>query len=108
MNGERKILEVHFENGEIWHIDAHIVAHTYAQYHAARDDKKGYIKDYDSAYKSEYTFIMNRPDELVDYAQFNMNWSDFEGYASHINNPDKIKYQKAWRNALVIATKFKG
>lgn len=99
MNIENKILEICFVNGEIWQIDAHIIAHTRATYYAEKDIQDGSATDFDTVYKQEYEHALDDHADLIDYAKNNMDWEDFEGYRTQVNTPQDANYSNEWRNA---------
>jgi hypothetical protein len=80
----RKRLHVTMPDGSEWAIDAELVAESRARYYAN-----------DGALAS--TAVDN--DDLIDWAQNNMNWEDVMTSAVMVVTPDShVDYQEGWVN----------
>lgn len=85
-----KVIQIKFENGEIYQIPAHIIADHRSKYYAKTDK--------DTTYKEEYDYVMEDEEELIDWAQNNMNWVDVKEHAKQIKNEEDFDYQSGWVN----------
>ena len=69
-------IEVRFENGEIYHIPAEVIAKMRTEYYAEKD---GFLPE-SQEWKEEFEQSMDSY-ELKDWIQNNCNWSDVRDYA---------------------------
>ena len=85
-----KYLRVHMPDGTIWEVEAG---------HIAIDRAKYYEKLEPGCYHGEYLFTLEDEDELLDWAQNNMNWSDVEEHAKMVGRDEESSnYQEGWVN----------
>lgn len=71
------IVVIKFTNGDVFHIDAAIVANDRTEYYMQVDG----ITDRNSKEWAEEMQQSMKESELYDWIQNNMNWSDIEPYA---------------------------
>lgn len=94
-----KHIEITFPNGEVWRIPAQVVAEDRARYFSELDFKRGHAADKELAFQAELRFALRHNDELVDYLQNNMDWTDVQVYAVRVFSPEAYNYAEAFDEA---------
>lgn len=84
-----KKLRVTMPDGSEWDVPAEIIAKNKAEH---------YYNEGDEDFKEEYEFTLSDNEELIDWAENNMNWEDVKQYALQIKGPGELDYQKGWVN----------
>ena len=85
-----KIIELTFEDGEVWQIPLDIIANHRADYYQSKGEP-------DFNYEEEVAFVMNDDYEGQDWLQNNMDYEDFKDYVTII--PNTKPQTKDWINA---------
>ena len=97
-----KYIKVLFSNGEIYHIQASIVAHERATYYADHDIGKQVgepTKEWMDCYKKEREYTLSDDFEIIDWANNNMDWGDVEEHAILIDSEfTPVNKQHEWVN----------
>lgn len=81
-------LLVTMPDGSRWRVPADIIA---------RDRAKYYAEHADTSMQEEYRSAMRNGNELIDWAESNMDWKDVEKHASMVRLP-AVDYQEGWMN----------
>ena len=84
-----KYIQFQADDGSWWEVPALVVANNRATYYAAREP---------GVYTEEYTYTIENDDELIDWAQNNMNWDDVKDKATMFCGPPSLNMQAAWTN----------
>lgn len=95
-----KYLQVTMENGDVFEIQAHVIAVDRACYYATKEEGEQETEARSAIYHSEYNYTIQEDTELVDWVKNNMNWEDVSQYARKIEkNPQLPDYQRLWNTA---------
>lgn len=92
-------IHIKFSNGDVFEVDAHIVADDRAKYYAKLDVDRGDKTNYTQAYQEELQHGLSDDYELTDWMSNNMNWEDIEPYATRLPRKDNFGYSAAFTNA---------
>jgi hypothetical protein len=84
-------------DGSEWDVPAGLVADNRAAHYAHNDTSDTGGEPYATIYKLELEHTLNNHDELVDWAENNMNWSDVS-HAATMCKPGPVDYQEGWVN----------
>jgi hypothetical protein len=93
-----KRIEVTMPDGSVWAVPAIVVAEARARYYATRDTSASTGEAFDHAYGREIEIALRQHDDLIDWAENNMNWSDVESAATQVKGPPGVDYQEGWVN----------
>lgn len=96
-----KYLIVTFSDS-VWKIPAEFIARNRAEYYIDSDIKKGDVAKEDrvKAINAEIKYALDSPEEIVDWAQCNMDWEDVAELAEKVADiKDKIEYSDEWTNS---------
>jgi len=94
---QNKYIRVTMPDGTKWDIACYIIANHRARYFAKRDTGKTEGDEYKLALEREFTYTMSSEDELMDWAENSMNWSDVKSEATCVYAP-RMVYEKGWAN----------
>ncbi len=87
---------VEFSDGLVWSIPVEIIANHRAGYYA--DIEEWTLEE--SLNNDTIPFFNEDPNNIIDWAQSNMNWGDVENYAQVIDrNKPNCDYGYEWCNA---------
>jgi len=89
-----KVLRVEMDDASVWVVDPKPIARDRADYYTEKDG----FEIGSEEWKQEYDFSLNDEDELIDWAQNNMNWSELKAVMVRAPEPD---YSEGWLNAHV-------
>jgi hypothetical protein len=81
-------------DGSVWHIPANRIAESRAKHLHER-----HIDDPEYAYDKVLAEVLADPDDLMDWATNDTNWSDVEDVATQVVPPRPIDMQDAWVRA---------
>ena len=99
MEHTKKVLIVTMPDSSWWEIPAHIIIDSMARYNAEEDVREGDAEEFDDAYANHYAYAEEVPDEMIDWATYDMNWSDMKSHAQCIKDPAPQDYDDAWCDA---------
>ena len=88
-------LEITMNDGSVFHLGANMIALNRANYYSAKESTG---EDKERVQQEEYKITLDDPDELIDWAKNNMNWSDVSLFAKLVKSPDECDYQDGWVN----------
>lgn len=91
----KEYLTVRMPDNSLWAIPTRLIAENKAAYFAYQFDN-----DFDKSLQDVLSSFEVFSSEIWDWAQDNMNWSDFEGHRVLIENPC-TDYDKAWAKGTV-------
>ena len=92
-----KYLRITMPDNSKWDVEAVIIANSRAAYYAQKDSGVTEGREYDKIYKDEMEYALSDSDELIDWAENNMNWEDVQRYAHKVKDGN-IDYQEGWVN----------
>jgi hypothetical protein len=81
-------IRIVFSNGDTFDVEAEHVAHARAEYYARKDSNRNPKLNYKAVYNDEFAYTMGDDDELLDWINNKMNWSDLSSYALKVEKPD--------------------
>jgi hypothetical protein len=88
-----KKLKITFSDGRTYEIPADLIARHRANYYKEVDANP-------TDWERDFDYAMRNPEELLDWAANNMNWSMIKNYAKEILvEPPKPNYDSEWTNA---------
>lgn len=87
-----KYLQVTMPDGSKWNVPAKIIAENRADYYGKKEPP------YKKTFKEEFAHAMSDPEDLIDWAANNMNWSDVESVAKLSEDANPIDFQEGWCN----------
>lgn len=90
----RKLLSVEMPDGSKWGVPVDMIARHRAMHYAHKfggDVERSLTEDTMPIFKSDDYFI-------EDWAENNMNWSDFEGHQFKLSDEEPPDFQDAWVN----------
>lgn len=91
-----KYIEVDMPDGSTWRVAAELVAEPRARYYAREDTGADVGVDHERVYREE---LKDDAEDLIDWAQNNMNWEDVQANAKMVVTPDShVDYQDGWVN----------
>jgi hypothetical protein len=93
-----KVLVFSPGDGSIWHIPAKYVAEHRAKHFAAIDSLQTCGDEFNKAFKPEVEYALANPDELIDWAQNSMDWTDVFGVVARMIEEPIYDYQEDWVN----------
>ena len=86
-----KYIRVEMPDLTKWDVPASIVARSYATYYAEADKE--------TPFDAYLAYVLEDDDELIDWADNNMNWSDVAAHAVRVETlPPLRDYQDGWVN----------
>lgn len=85
-----KKLRVTMPDGSEWDVPAEIIAKSRADYYCSVDAE--------TEFDEEYEYTLSDHEELIDWAENNMNWEDVEKFAQPLGARTKTDYQEGWVN----------
>lgn len=96
----KKFIIITFSNGEKYKIPAEFIAVARAKYYADLDSRRDINIKYDEIYQQELEYSLNNNDEILDWADNNMNWEDVKDVTTFIEQiKEEINYEKEWTNS---------
>lgn len=78
-----------FSDGSTWAVPVHVIAMNHAMSYAPEQDVIRYLHE-------ETIPLFGDPNEIQDWAQNNMDWSDVEREAVKVFESKKLNFQKEW------------
>jgi hypothetical protein len=84
-----KQIQVTMPDGSVWGVPAELVAQHRADYYGNKEGEE--------SRKVEYDFTLSNNEELLDWAENNMNWSDVS-HAAVLVKQEPPDYQEGWIN----------
>lgn len=94
-----KVIDIQFENGQVWRVNALFIARDRAQYYATLDFGRGDVDDPDKAIQDEIDYAMSDTYELIDWMKNNMGWVDVEPHARYIPQSKASDLNRLYLNA---------
>ncbi|MGF9909554.1 hypothetical protein [Brevibacillus porteri] len=85
-----KKLRVTMPDGTEWDVPAEIIAKSRAEYYCGVDA--------DADFDEEYEYALYDHEDLIDWAENNMNWEDVAKFAQPLGDRTKTDYQEGWVN----------
>jgi hypothetical protein len=95
MKQKEKRIKIEFNNGEIYYLDATIVAKERVDYYT---EVYGYKKD-SPEWTEEYEYLLNNDNELLDWIENNMDWSDIKNQVYKLGDQIPYNYDDEFCNA---------
>lgn len=100
MTKKQKYIRCEMRDRTIWDIPAKFIAEDRAKYYAERDTGETEGKEFNKIFKEEVKYALKYTEELLDWAENNLNWSDVEDRAEfqeqgEVEEPD---YEEDWVN----------
>ena len=95
---EEQKLIIKFSNGEVYEVPASSIAEARTDYYMKVDGYERLSEDW----KKEFQYVMNNENELLDWVQNNMDWSDLKGAARKVEPKDSFDYDEEFFNAKFL------
>ncbi len=92
-----KSIRISMPDGSEWDVPAGVVAHNRAVYYANLDTGNKSGADHTEKYQSELRYTLENHEELIDWAENNMNWSDVQHCAT-MHKSGSVDYDYGWIN----------
>jgi len=84
-------LHVKMLDGSTWKIPVEVIANDRAEYYAERDNIS-----FDKAMKETTELFESNKDEIKEWAEGNMNWSDVSSSAVMVDPGEPVDYDEGW------------
>lgn len=89
-----------FENGDVFTVPANVIALNRTEYYSSVDGFEKGSEEWDREFEHSMT-----TDEILDWIQNDMNWSDLEPHATKVEDNDEPDYDHMFTRAQI---KYKG